>query len=221
MAKSTCNFKNLSPVKMIVVLLLVLAALSVVNSWIFTATTKESLANPDPKSSKLTDFIHADPKIHATSVKDLSNPTSQLGGAWNLFNVGDVKKQGEVTLKQTGTDVKTVAEIPFFGTGSGTVSGNSVQFTWSNFPKIKGMGTMVGSGNNVSRITWQDGSFWTKQKKTTTIPVPAPSQCAANYGSTIASDGTGGTVESQYICTKEKPKCVGYHHNKSWGTCQV
>lgn len=72
---------------------------------------------------------------------------------------------------------------------------------------------------DVSGVTAYDTSeenaqYFGNIKATNSIP------CGANNGSSDACCNQSGNVATQYQCPSNKPTCVGYVANQTWGTCQ-
>lgn len=70
------------------------------------------------------------------------------------------------------------------------------------------------SGVTAYDTSQENAAFFGTIKATNSIP------CAANYGSSNACCNQTGTVATEYQCPSNKPTCVGYVANQTWGTCQ-
>ena len=70
------------------------------------------------------------------------------------------------------------------------------------------------SGVTAYDVSQENAQFFGTIKATNSIP------CAANYDSSNACCNQTGTVAPEYQCPSNKPTCVGYVANETWGTCQ-
>jgi hypothetical protein len=70
------------------------------------------------------------------------------------------------------------------------------------------------SGVTAYDTSQENAQYFGNIKSTNSIP------CAANNGSSNACCNQSGTVATQYQCPSNKPTCVGYVANQTFGTCQ-